>query len=203
MSNGATPKKAKKAADAAVKELYLPEKRMILLFNQLLDKESWGGALRAYPAGLRENIAQYTHGSSWLPRAITQLGKGDLGMELTMSMLPTTHAFDPDYRAEPFSVAADIYGADKAGEGGWTWYSGAAAWIYRTAIDTSLGLNFRGGTHMTIDPTIPSKWPGFGMTYKFKPLFIRFKLLIKTMSSTESKKLGLTVLKSILGLACC
>ncbi|MBK7960408.1 MAG: DUF3131 domain-containing protein [Bdellovibrionales bacterium] len=168
MSNGATPKKAKKAAAAAVKELYMPEDRMILLFKQLLDKESWGGALRAYPAGLRENMAQYTHGTSWLPRAMAQLGKGDLGLELLMSMLPTTHASDPRYGAEPFAVAADIYGAGRAGEGGWTWYSGAAGWIYRTAIDT---------THMTINPTIPKKWPGFGITYKFEGTVYQIQVL--------------------------
>ncbi len=167
LSKGASPEKTALAVKSAVTDLYKPEDKMILLFNQTLEKESWGGSLAAYPPGLRENNAQYTHGTSWLPRAVAELGDGNLAYELYKSMLPTTHASDPRYKAEPYAVAADIYGGDKAGEGGWTWYTGASAWLYRTGIETILGLQFKDGNRLIINPTLPTEWPGYEATYKY------------------------------------
>ncbi len=166
LSKGATSENGIKAVDSAVTDLFKPEDKMILLFDRTLDKETWGGSLAAYPPGLRENQAQYTHGTSWLPRAAAELGNGNTAMELYKSMLPISHASDPRYGAEPYSVAADIYGGDKAGEGGWTWYSGAPGWIYRTGVESILGIKFKHGKQMMIDPTIPTTWPGYGATYK-------------------------------------
>ncbi len=166
MSKGTTGDKASKAVDAADRDLFDRKNKMILLFDRPLGEETWGGSLAAYPRGLRENQAQYTHGSSWLPRAAAELGKAEVAVDMYKAMLPITHASDPNYGGEPYSVAADIYGGDKAGEAGWTWYSGAPGWIYRTGIETILGLKFRDGTRLVIDPTIPAAWPGFGATYK-------------------------------------
>ncbi len=166
LSKAAAPDKAKKAIESAVADLYKPKDRMILLFDGTINEQPWGGSLAAYPPGLRENNAQYTHGTSWLPRAVAELGDSDTAMELYLSMLPTTHASDPRYGAEPYAVAADIYGGEKAGEGGWTWYTGAAGWLYRTGVETILGLQFKQGNKLFIDPTIPTAWPGFTAVYK-------------------------------------
>ncbi len=166
LSGGADEDQAKEAVRSAVASLYKPDDKTILLFDRPLDKEKWGGSLAAYPNGLRENNAQYTHGSSWLPRAVAELGDGDLAMELYKSMLPNEHASDPRYGAEPYVVAADIYGGSKAGEGGWTWYSGGPAWIYRTGIEKILGLKFRDGDRLLLDPTIPKAWPGYEIEHK-------------------------------------
>jgi cyclic beta-1,2-glucan synthetase len=162
-SGAADPEKAKRAVANAVKSLYKPESNTILLFDRVLDKEPWGGSLAAYPNGLRENNAQYTHGSSWLPRAVAELGDGDLAMDLYRCLLPTVHASDPRYGAEPYVVAADIYGGDKAGEGGWTWYSGGPGWIYRTGVERILGVQLE-ADRLRIDPCIPTSWPGFEIT---------------------------------------
>ncbi|MCC7386492.1 MAG: DUF3131 domain-containing protein [Deltaproteobacteria bacterium] len=166
LSGGADRDQAIAAVRSAVESLYKPDDKIILLFDRVLDKEPWGGSLAAYPNGLRENNAQYTHGSSWLPRAVAELGDGDLAMELYQSLLPTTHASDPRYGAEPYVVAADIYGGAKAGEGGWTWYSGGPSWIYRTGVEKILGVQFKGGDLLFIDPTIPTKWPGYQVEHR-------------------------------------
>ncbi|MBK6688135.1 MAG: hypothetical protein IPG45_26915 [Deltaproteobacteria bacterium] len=166
LSGGADKNQAITAVRSAVESLYKPDANIILLFDRVLDKEPWGGSLAAYPNGLRENNAQYTHGSSWLPRAVAQLGDGDLAMELYKALLPNTHAEDPRYGAEPYVVAADIYGGKKAGEGGWTWYSGGPGWIYRTGVEKILGLQFKNGDQLVIDPTIPRSWPGFSATHQ-------------------------------------
>jgi len=166
MSGGASPERAKSAIDSAIRELYKPKDRMILLFNRMLKNEVWGGSLQAYPFGSRENWAQYTHGSQWLALGALKLGYGDIGYDMLMSMMPTSHMHDPRYGGEPNAVAADISGAHKMGEAGWTWYSGGPGWLYRNTIETVLGLKFNDGKTMKIQPTIPTKWNDYQVSYK-------------------------------------
>ena len=57
------------------------------------------------------------------------------------------HADAPEkarsYRVEPYVLAADVYDGAFPGRGGWTWYTGSAAWFYR-AVLSLLGLEKRG-----------------------------------------------------------
>jgi cyclic beta-1,2-glucan synthetase len=58
-------------------------------------------------------------------------------------------------------VAADIGGvAPHVGRGGWTWYTGAAAWIWRFGIEQILGLRLHQG-ELLVDPCLPPGWDGF------------------------------------------
>lgn len=83
-------------------------------------------------------------------------------------MNPILHASTPEqvarYRVEPYVVAADVYAVPPhAGRGGWTWYTGSAAWMYRAGIEGILGLR-REGTALRVRPCIPPDWPGFEAT---------------------------------------
>jgi cyclic beta-1,2-glucan synthetase len=49
--------------------------------------------------------------------------------------------------------------------GGWTWYTGAAGWIYRVWTEDVLGLKVR-GSFMTVEPVIPAGWEGFSLVYR-------------------------------------
>ncbi len=50
----------------------------------------------------------------------------------------------PEYGAEPFVLAADVSAAEgMEGRAGWSWYTGAAGWWYRTAREDLLGLSRR------------------------------------------------------------
>lgn len=51
------------------------------------------------------------------------------------------------------------------GRGGWTWYTGAAAWMYRAGLETMLGFRLRGDL-LTVEPSIPRGWPGYEVTYR-------------------------------------
>ena len=45
------------------------------------------------------------------------------------------------YMVEPYVVAADVYAnPEHVGRGGWTWYTGSAAWMYKVIED-----NFKEG----------------------------------------------------------
>jgi len=84
---------------------------------------------------------------------------------------PIHHADTPEkmarYQVEPYVIAADIYSAPPlTGSGGWTWYTGSAAWMYRLGLETILGLTRLGNT-LKINPCIPANWPGFQLTYRF------------------------------------
>ena len=51
-----------------------------------------------------------------------------------------------NYGAEPFVLAADVYSAPgRAGEAGWSWYTGSAGWFFRTALFDLAGARFDSG----------------------------------------------------------
>ncbi|MEO5616483.1 MAG: glycosyltransferase 36 associated protein, partial [Candidatus Eisenbacteria bacterium] len=70
------------------------------------------------------------------------------------------------YRAEPYVVAADVYSQEPhTGRGGWTWYTGSAAWMYRAGLESILGLRRHGDT-FAISPCIPGTWNGFTIHWR-------------------------------------
>ena len=105
------------------------------------------GYIRGYPAGVRENGAQYTHGALWLMLALIRMGDGDRAHRALGMLLPYNHADAPEkaalYRGEPYVMAADVYSGERAGRAGWTWYTGSAAWM-RICILALLGYERRG-----------------------------------------------------------
>jgi len=63
-------------------------------------------------------------------------------------------------------VPADVYRLPgRVGQGGWSWYTGSAAWMYRAWVEEVLGLRIR-GERMEIAPVIPATWPGFSLRYR-------------------------------------
>src|SRR5690606_40899945 len=49
------------------------------------------------------------------------------------------------------------------GRGGWTWYTGAAGWMYRAGVEGILGIE-RTGKYLEIAPCIPDDWSNFEVT---------------------------------------
>jgi len=78
-----------------------------------------------------------------------RLGYGDEAVELFHLLNPINHTrtrADVDrYVTEPYVVDGDVYSHPQhAGRGGWSWYTGSAAWMYRAAVESILGLARRG-----------------------------------------------------------
>jgi cyclic beta-1,2-glucan synthetase len=123
------------------------------------------GYIKGYPPGLRENGGQYSHAAMWAILAFAELGDGDRAASLFALLNPINHARTPAevdrYRVEPYVVAGDVYSVSPhVGRGGWTWYTGAAGWMYRAGVEGILGLR-REGAYLVIAPCIPAEWPGF------------------------------------------
>src|SRR6185503_5155325 len=77
-----------------------------------------------------------------------------------------------------YSVAPHI------GRGGWTWYTGSAAWMYRAGIEGILGIR-READFITVEPCIPPAWPGFEATIKLESS--RFDISVVTGSSSTAR----------------
>jgi cellobiose phosphorylase len=98
------------------------------------------------------------------------LGEGDKAFELFNLLNPIHHASDrtnvDEYKVEPYAVAADIYSEPpNVGRGGWTWYTGAAGWLYRLGMEWILGFR-KEGSALRIDPCIPRGWRHLEITYR-------------------------------------
>jgi len=91
------------------------------------------------------------------------------------ALLPASHDSDT-YRAEPYVLAADVYSnPSHLGRGGWSWYTGAAGWYYRTVIHELLGLEVRGGT-LFLEPAIPADWPGCSVTWRTASMTLHIEM---------------------------
>ena len=166
LSGAADPTHAAQAMASLEKHLIQCEQGVALLFTPPFDKMTLDpGYIRGYPPGLRENGGQYTHAAIWAIMAFTHLGAGEKAHELFKLLNPINHALTPEaverYKVEPYVIAADVYSVPPhAGRGGWTWYTGAAGWMYQAGIEGILGIR-RQGHHLVINPSLPSAWPGF------------------------------------------
>lgn len=167
------PARAATALDSSVRELFREDDGLMLLFSPPFEKTRDvhdPGYIGAYPPGVRENGGQYTHGVLWTILAEALRGDGDRAMHLMSKLLPIHHALDKTsarrYAVEPYVVAADVYGPGAhLGRGGWTWYTGSAAWMYRIALENLLGIQLREG-RLSINPTIPKSWPRYEIVYR-------------------------------------
>ena len=71
------------------------------------------------------------------------------------------------YGVEPYVMAGDIASVPPhTGRGGWTWYSGSAAWAWRLGVEAILGLR-RVGDELEIDPRIPKTWKRCSATLRY------------------------------------
>jgi cyclic beta-1,2-glucan synthetase len=163
---GADRGRARRALENALKALVDDENRIIKLFSPPFEKREGMGYIASYPPGVRENGGQYTHAAIWMASACFKAGMAEWGYKLLDMLLPQNR--DPaKYRVEPFVLAADVYSQPPlAGQGGWSWYTGAAGWYRETVINDLLGITLRGG-RLFIKPNIPSDWPGFECAIRY------------------------------------
>ena len=169
---GGDPIKSQQAVDVAVTHLVDSKNHLVKLFEPPFDKGTLQpGYIKGYVPGIRENGGQYTHGAIWLVQALAGLNRGDEATNLWLTLCPISHSDNPRaierYKVEPYVVAADVYGMPPhIGRGGWTWYTGSAAWLYRSALETILGFTKR-GDRLTFAPRIPAEWFGYEIEYRF------------------------------------
>ncbi len=162
--------------ESVFKRLVRNDARLILLLDPPFDKSDLNpGYIKGYVPGVRENGGQYTHSAIWTVMATAAMGDCERAWELFSLINPVTHgatvADISTYRAEPYVVAADVYGvAPHTGRGGWTWYTGSAGWMYRLIIESLVGLHLE-VNRLRITPCVPAGWGQFKVHYRYRDTF--------------------------------
>jgi len=156
------------------------------------------GYIQAYPPGIRENGGQYSHAGIWAMMALAELAKfnaqarircptsmgetgGDQVYRYFTYLSPAHRANHPTrglaFGLEPYVMAADVYSQPPyVGRGGWSWYTGAAAWMHRAAIESIFGLTQRAQT-LSFNPCLPSHWPQVELSLARDGRSMRFILM--------------------------
>ncbi|MGB4581416.1 MAG: glucoamylase family protein [Coriobacteriia bacterium] len=168
--------RARRAMESVEEQLVKWDDGLIKLLTPPFDRmEHDPGYIKGYVPGVRENGGQYTHAALWVALAYARLGDGDEAVSLLDLINPLGHTRDAEavlrYKVEPYVLAADVYARDPhAGRGGWTWYTGSAAWFFQVALRGVIGLRTiaeNGMRFLAFDPCIPKNWDRYEVTYRF------------------------------------
>ena len=172
LSGVAPPNRAAQSLDAMEKRLVDEDAGILRLLDPPFDVTPHDpGYIKGYVPGVRENGGQYTHAALWAVRALAEAGRCERAAPLLAMLSPVSRTGSPEgvarYKAEPYVVAADVYGvAPHVGRGGWTWYTGSAGWMWRVAVESVLGFGLDRGEAITLKPCVPACWPGFSLRYR-------------------------------------
>ncbi len=144
------------------------------------------GYIMNYPKGIRENGGQYTHAVAWYIMALLKVGKYNEAYSCYQMINPINRSKDKEevlkYKVEPYVIAADIYSSkDHEARGGWTWYTGSAAWFYRVGVEEILGIK-KCGEKLMIKPHLPNDLNGYKLIYKYRKSTYHIEVVISDKS---------------------
>lgn len=168
---GVSRERAALAMDSVWRLLFERDIGILKLFTPPFDGAEQPGYIAGYLPGVRENGGQYTHAACWAVAAFKRLGQEKRAWELAGALLPVHHASTKQlalrYRVEPYVLAADIYSnPQQRGRGGWTWYTGSAAWYQYVVLRCLLGFQKEGAT-LRFQPVAPDTWDELRITYRY------------------------------------
>ena len=181
LSEGGNKDLIQTAMNSAYKNLVNKDVGIIQLLEPAFDKSDLNpGYIKGYVPGVRENGGQYTHAAIWLVMAFAKLGNNKIVWELLNLINPLNHGKSADriatYKVEPYVLAADVYSREPhAGRGGWTWYTGSAAWLYRLITESFLGIN-KENDKLIFTPCIPEEWESFKVIYRHRNTFYNIEI---------------------------
>ena len=173
LSGAGDHERSRMAMEAVDERLVRREHGLIQLLDPPFDTSALNpGYIKGYVPGVRENGGQYTHAAIWAAMAFARLGDNRRAWELFTMINPVNHARSTEetatYKVEPYVVAADVYAVSPhTGRGGWTWYTGSAAWMYRLIVESLLGLRLE-VDKLRFTPCLPADWQGFKMHYRYR-----------------------------------
>ncbi len=188
LSGAGDHERSRLAMEAVDERLVRREYGLIQLLDPPFDKSALNpGYIKGYVPGVRENGGQYTHAAIWAAMAFARLGDNRRAWELLAMINPVNHARSYEetatYKVEPYVVAADVYAVlPHTGRGGWTWYTGSAAWLYRLIVESLLGLRLE-VDKLRFTPCLPADWEGFKMHYRYRETVYHIAVL-QTLAGT-------------------
>jgi cellobiose phosphorylase len=190
LSGAGLPDRVATAMKSVDQHLVNRNKKIIQLLDPPFDTADMDpGYIKGYVPGVRENGGQYTHAAIWMVMAFAKMGDRAKTWELLQLINPIAHGATPEetaiYKAEPYVMAADVYGVEPhTGRGGWTWYTGSAGWMYQLILESFLGLK-RNGDVLWFEPCVPHDWQSFSVRYRYMDTWYNFKVF-QGVSQTDA-----------------
>ena len=169
ISGIAAEDKQLRAMDSVTK-LLLKKNGTLLLHPAYTKPDEMIGYLTRYAPGRRENGGVYSHAATWSIWAYSLLKQNKNSYEAFRKLCPVYNGMNPDeYNAEPYVTPGNIDGPDSPnyGMGGWTWYTGSAAWFQKVIVDWILGIRAT-ESGLLIDPCIPEEWKEYSVIRIFR-----------------------------------
>jgi cellobiose phosphorylase len=192
LSGAGDHERSRMAMESVDERLVRREHGLIQLLDPPFDKSTLNpGYIKGYVPGVRENGGQYTHAAIWTAMAFACLGDSQRAWELFTMINPVNHARSTKetatYKVEPYVVAADVYAAPPhTGRGGWTWYTGSAAWMYRLIVESLLGLSLE-VDRLRFTPCLPANWGGFKLHYRYRETVYHIAVLQTPVGNGEMR----------------
>jgi cellobiose phosphorylase len=188
ISGIAEENKQLKAMDS-VSKLLLKKNGTLLLYPAYTKPDEMIGYLSRYAPGRRENGGVYSHAAAWSIWAYALLKQNQNSFEAFKRLCPVYNGMNPDeYNAEPYVTPGNIDGPDSPnfGMGGWTWYTGSAAWYQKVIVDWILGIRAT-KEGLLIDPCIPEDWKEYSITRFFRNTAYNITVFNKSGSGKNAK----------------
>ena len=182
--------------NSAKEQLVDYENKLIRLFTPAFDTTNENpGYIKGYIPGIRENGGQYTHAAVWLAYGFIKNNDIDTGYDLLKLLNPLNHSHTDDdikkYMLEPYYFAGDVYDCEeRKGRGGWSIYTGSAAWYYKCITEEILGVK-RKGKQISFVPNIPTTWGDFEIMMFIENTEISIKYECEQNESNEPIKINL------------
>lgn len=128
------------------------------------------GEISSYPPGYKENASVFCHTNPWVMIGAAMTGDGDAAFDYYRRINPSAReSLGEVHRCEPYVYAQMIAGRDAPthGEAKNSWLTGTAAWNFVAVTQWILGIRPE-LDGLRVDPVIPSAWPGFTATRRFR-----------------------------------
>lgn len=191
LSGAGHPVHCHKALESAYQQLVCSNRGVVkLLYPSFDTSDNHPGYIQGYVPGIRENGGQCTQAAVWMIMAFAAMGDGKRAWELFRMIDPIHHGHTPEnikvYKVEPYVMAADVYAHPQHnGRGGWTWFTGAAGWMYQLVIESLLGLK-REGDLLRFSPCVPAEWNSFSIDLRYKNTSYRILINVDPTQSAET-----------------
>ncbi len=169
LSGLSTAERAEQAMQSARAHLYAPY-GPLLLAPAYSQPDPEIGYLTRYAPGARENGGVYVHAACWAVLAERKVHGVQAAYELWRSFCPAVRGQDPEaYMAEPYVMPGNVDGPASpfAGRGGWTWYTGSAAWYLRALVEGVLGVEAT-LDGLRVRAALPEGWDGYRIKRQYR-----------------------------------
>ena len=169
LSGMASQDRGEQAMDAVDENLYSEFGLHLNAPSFSTPNDDIGFVTRVYQ-GVKENGAIFSHPNPWAWVAEAKLGRGDRAMKFYDALNPYNQNDMIETRlAEPYSYVQFIMGRDHQdhGRANHPWLTGTSGWAYFAVTNFILGIQ-TGFDGLTINPCIPTEWPGFEVTREWR-----------------------------------